>query len=205
VSSRSAARTVSARCADPWLPSERPASTDFQFGWWYAGVGQRWTGSLDMILGVEEQNTMPVTKGSCPPGTYKFAPGRFDNQCDMYHFWSPHAGGGANFLFADGSVHFLAYTAAPVLPQIATRAGGVPVAGEGGGGPELPGDEGHRMSGTYRRSERLARVAIQTGRNVHGQDGSPSAVNTVDDFIERRSHRAAQPRALRPGGGRPGW
>jgi prepilin-type processing-associated H-X9-DG protein len=41
----------------------------------------------------------------------------------MFHFWSPHAGG-ANFAFADGSVHFLAYSAAPVMRALATRAGG---------------------------------------------------------------------------------
>lgn len=102
---------------------ERPPSTDFQYGWWYAGVGQRYTGSADMILGVEEQNVMLVTAGSCPPGTYAFAPGSIANQCDMFHFWSPHSGG-AHFLFADGSVHFLSYSAAPLLPALASRAGG---------------------------------------------------------------------------------
>ncbi|MFO0842015.1 MAG: DUF1559 domain-containing protein [Gemmataceae bacterium] len=34
---------------------ERPPSADFQFGWWYAGSGQRFTGSADLILGVREQ------------------------------------------------------------------------------------------------------------------------------------------------------
>jgi prepilin-type processing-associated H-X9-DG protein len=32
--------------------------------------------------------------------------------------------GGANFLFADGSVKFLPYSAAPLLPALATRNGG---------------------------------------------------------------------------------
>jgi prepilin-type processing-associated H-X9-DG protein len=76
-----------------------------------------------MILGVREENVMPVTVGSCPPGTYSFGPGNFNNQCDMFHFWSPHSGGG-HFLFADGSVHFLSYSAAPILPALASRAGG---------------------------------------------------------------------------------
>ena len=106
---------------------ERPPSTDFQFGWWYAGVGQRFTGSAEMVLGVREKNMMPVTKGSCAPGTYGFAPGSFNNQCDMYHFWSPHTGDGAHFLFADGSVRFLSYSAAPLMPALASRAGGEPV------------------------------------------------------------------------------
>ena len=38
-------------------------------------------------------------------------------------FWSLHPGG-ANFAFADGSVKFLRYSAADILPALATRAGG---------------------------------------------------------------------------------
>jgi prepilin-type N-terminal cleavage/methylation domain-containing protein/prepilin-type processing-associated H-X9-DG protein len=102
---------------------ERPPSADFQFGWWYAGAGQRYTGSADMILGVEEQNKLLVTKGSCPPGAYHFADGSISNQCDMFHFWSLHSGG-AHFLLADGSVRFLSYSIAPLLPALASRAGG---------------------------------------------------------------------------------
>mgnify|MGYP001573091478 CR=1 FL=1 len=29
------------------LAGERPPSADFQFGWWYAGAGQKFTGSAD--------------------------------------------------------------------------------------------------------------------------------------------------------------
>jgi prepilin-type processing-associated H-X9-DG protein len=76
-----------------------------------------------MLLGVLEQNVRPVTRGSCAPGSYPFAPGDLRNQCDMFHFWSLHDGG-AHFLFADGSVSFLTYGAAPILPALASRAGG---------------------------------------------------------------------------------
>jgi prepilin-type processing-associated H-X9-DG protein len=62
----------------------------------------------------------------CPEGPYHFGRGQFSNQCDAYHFWSPHSGG-ANFLFCDGSVHFLSYSADAILPALATRAGREPV------------------------------------------------------------------------------
>ena len=43
--------------------------------------------------------------------------------CDFNHYWSMHSNG-ANFVFADGSVRFLPYTAEPILPALATRNGG---------------------------------------------------------------------------------
>jgi prepilin-type N-terminal cleavage/methylation domain-containing protein/prepilin-type processing-associated H-X9-DG protein len=98
---------------------ERPPSTDHRFGWWYAGWGQGKTGSLDSVTGVCEVN---ITIPSCPPGPYEFGPGNVNDLCAVYHFWSLHPGG-ANFLFADGSVHFLSYSAAPLLPALSTRAG----------------------------------------------------------------------------------
>lgn len=106
------------------LVGERPASADRILGWWYAGHGQNHDGSADTVLGVRERNFHYEPR--CPPGPYHFAPGRFDNQCDAFHFWSPHVGGGTHFLFADGSVRFLAYAADSVLPALATRAGGEP-------------------------------------------------------------------------------
>lgn len=101
---------------------ERPPSADLIFGWWYAGWGQDHDGEADMLLGVRSYNTGVGARG-CPPGPYEFQPGRFDNQCDAFHFWSPHPGG-ANFVFCDGSVRFLRYSANPTMPALATRAGG---------------------------------------------------------------------------------
>lgn len=104
------------------LVGERPPAADFEFGWWYLGWGQQKDGSADMVLGVEERNVLGG-RSACTPGPYHFRPGELSNQCDMFHFWSPHAGG-ANFGFADGGVRFLRYSAAPVMPALATRAGG---------------------------------------------------------------------------------
>ena len=108
---------------------ERPASHDFDFGWWYAGLGQNGTGSADLVLGVREPNLQPIVSGSpCGPGNYPFmAASGFNDPCGMFHFWSPHTGG-ANFAFADGSVRLLRYTANPIMPALATRAGGEVVA-----------------------------------------------------------------------------
>ena len=58
----------------------------------------------------------------CPtPNLY--AAGKVIDPCDAHHFWSLHPGG-AQWVFADGSVRFLPYSAVDVLPALATRAGG---------------------------------------------------------------------------------
>lgn len=103
------------------LVGERPPSTDFRYGWWYAGWGQNKDGEGDGVLGV--RTFCREVSSGCPEGPYHFTAGRFDNQCDAFHFWSPHPGG-ANFAFADGSVRFLRYSADPIMPALPTRAGG---------------------------------------------------------------------------------
>ena len=73
-----------------------------------------------MVLGVREKNFTAL----CGPEANLFGPGSLRQLCDVFHFWSPHVGSGANFLFCDGSVHFIPYSAAPIMPALATRAGG---------------------------------------------------------------------------------
>ena len=75
-----------------------------------------------MTLGARELAVYPSYR-DCPPDANRYHRGRLNDMCDTLHFWSLHIGG-ANFLFADGSVHFLSYSADPILPALATRRGG---------------------------------------------------------------------------------
>jgi prepilin-type processing-associated H-X9-DG protein len=101
------------------MVGERPPSADGHLGWWYAGSGLSYDGSADTVLGVREWN---ANQSGCRPGPSSYSPGQIDNQCDCLHYWSLHPGG-ANFLFCDGSVHFIGYDSAPLMPALATRAG----------------------------------------------------------------------------------
>jgi prepilin-type N-terminal cleavage/methylation domain-containing protein/prepilin-type processing-associated H-X9-DG protein len=105
------------------MVGERPPPNTFQAGQWYQGtwILERF-GGPDGIMHYYE--TPFVLGDPCWRGVpYGYGPGRLNNPCDRLHFWSLHRGG-ANFLFADGSVHFLSYSARDILPALITRAGG---------------------------------------------------------------------------------
>ena len=90
---------------------ERPPSVSTGWGWWAYG-------EFDSSLAVETRRGVGET-GGCPlPGI--FGPGRLTDRCSLLHFWSPH--GPCPWLFVDGSVHSLEYTAP--LAALTTRAGG---------------------------------------------------------------------------------
>lgn len=108
---------------------------NLRFGSWFCAIGQR-NGSIGVVLGVREINYNTgqrhlAWERDCPVGPYHFGPprrtrdvsGSIREECDLLQYWSYHHGG-ANFVYADGSVHFLAYEADSVLPALATRAGG---------------------------------------------------------------------------------
>jgi prepilin-type N-terminal cleavage/methylation domain-containing protein/prepilin-type processing-associated H-X9-DG protein len=108
------------------LLGERPPNPDLVWG-------EHTYNDFDTILPVQDTLLYPapydtsMTTPSYPCGSrvpFSFSPGRFDDNCDMYHFWSPHSGGG-NWVFGDGSARFISYAVSPtVLGQLATRAGG---------------------------------------------------------------------------------
>ncbi len=103
------------------LAGERPPSPDYWYGWWYASG---YPGTGDTVLGVRDRNDrLDETAAACPAGPYAYGPGKPDDLCDAFHFWSRHAGG-AYFALCDGSVRKLTYAADPLMPALASRAGG---------------------------------------------------------------------------------
>jgi prepilin-type processing-associated H-X9-DG protein len=109
------------------LVGERPPGHSLDYGWAFGDIGQDREGTLDSTLGVNEVNlhTTGVPEiDACPSGPYSFSLGRVENPCDQFHYYSLHPGG-ANFLFADGSVHFLSYGIQnKVMRALATMSGG---------------------------------------------------------------------------------
>jgi prepilin-type processing-associated H-X9-DG protein len=106
------------------LIGERPPVFNGRwYGIWYRDSGTYFEGTLGVVMGVREKNRMVVTVGSCPPGYYKFSPGRLGDPCDVFHFWSFHSGG-ANFAFCDGTVRFLGYEKTGIMSALASRNGG---------------------------------------------------------------------------------
>jgi prepilin-type processing-associated H-X9-DG protein len=101
------------------LIGERPPGPQGKFGAWYSDWGFT-VCQLSAILPAGKVNRWDPD--GCPVVPGPLRPGRSDDPCDLVHFWSLHLNG-ANFAFADGSVHFLPNSASPVLPALATRAG----------------------------------------------------------------------------------
>jgi prepilin-type N-terminal cleavage/methylation domain-containing protein/prepilin-type processing-associated H-X9-DG protein len=106
-----------------FIVGERPPPDSFQAGPWYTDtwVLERQGGpNAVLFMGF-------IPDDPCARVTERFlGPGRTDNPCDRFHYWSLHPGG-AHFLFCDGSARFLRYSARGIIPALATRAGGEPV------------------------------------------------------------------------------
>ena len=73
----------------------RRGVSNLYWGWTYCGCGNYATGEVG-----EGDNVLSTQQGLCPG---------LPDGTDNWHFWSYHANG-ANFVLADGSIHFLSYS-----------------------------------------------------------------------------------------------
>jgi prepilin-type processing-associated H-X9-DG protein len=91
------------------------------------GLQTRWRGGSQTGLGTGLQNeTLQYTTGAygnCSPAPALFQAGELIDRCSFNHVWSFHPSG-ANFVLGDGSVRFFNHSAALILVDMATRAGG---------------------------------------------------------------------------------
>jgi prepilin-type N-terminal cleavage/methylation domain-containing protein/prepilin-type processing-associated H-X9-DG protein len=105
---------------------ERPCTGDQFYGWGFApfgtgyGDGDTVLGGNDAYLAVNAFGDLATNVGLQSP---RVPQGAYTGEIDGGHFWSFHTGG-ANFVYADGSVHFLPYSANTVFLAMCTRAGG---------------------------------------------------------------------------------
>ncbi len=105
------------------MVGERPPSTDWWYGWWFAGAGYDGSGTGDVVLGTRDVGYAQAL--GCSTAKVGLQPGHISDNCDQVHFWSMHLNG-ANFLMGDGSVRWLTYKADNILPRLGTRAGSDP-------------------------------------------------------------------------------
>jgi prepilin-type processing-associated H-X9-DG protein len=105
------------------LVGERPPTGDLIFGWCFASYGSG-VSDGEVILGARDV-ALAGFFGDVSTNVGLRAPLNPNDtaRIDGAHWWSYHTGG-VNFLFCDGSVQFLQYSADVVLPQLSTRAGG---------------------------------------------------------------------------------
>ncbi len=114
------------------LIGERPPSNDLYYGWMWAGSGDYpYFAATDTSLGVRE-----ITAPGATPDFFRPGDLNDPNNIHRYHYWSLHPGG-ANWLFGDGGVRFITYSAGTqvvgnfngytnvtLLECMASRAGG---------------------------------------------------------------------------------
>lgn len=100
---------------------ERPAPQSNLAGTWYPGFIKYSGIGPNNLLFMDRR--VKYWDDPCEAPEKAFGPGNIGNSCDRFKFWSLHRGG-ANFLFADGSVAFINYRAGDSVEAMSTREGG---------------------------------------------------------------------------------
>jgi prepilin-type N-terminal cleavage/methylation domain-containing protein/prepilin-type processing-associated H-X9-DG protein len=102
------------------MVGERPPTPDIFWGWW---AFREWDNTLWAVGNINlSPYAWSLTDVVCPDAAF-FSEGDLKSECHAAHFWSFHSGG-ANWLFADGSVQFLTYDAGQtVIPKMASIYG----------------------------------------------------------------------------------
>jgi prepilin-type N-terminal cleavage/methylation domain-containing protein/prepilin-type processing-associated H-X9-DG protein len=98
------------------MVGERPPSSDLYWGWWAYS-------DSDNILAHPNRETYTVSGCS---GNEVYRSDKPTNPTAACHYWSMHPQGGM-WLFADGSVRFIPFSAASTVTQMASRNGGEPI------------------------------------------------------------------------------
>jgi prepilin-type N-terminal cleavage/methylation domain-containing protein/prepilin-type processing-associated H-X9-DG protein len=115
------------------MVAEHPPSPTLIMGWWDSNSPtDSLVGAAETQLAFAQYRDDANQLQHCPnPESFRpgaLFPAQAANNCHFNHIWSCHPGGG-NFLFVDGGVRFLPYSASAVVPSLATRAGGEVVDG----------------------------------------------------------------------------
>jgi prepilin-type N-terminal cleavage/methylation domain-containing protein len=112
---------------------ERPYSFDVYWGWWSYFQYDTTSGSANSFTitginnnGVSHNYAMQLNGSPCPnTPPYHFGDGPNDvaSPCSWNQLWSAHPGRGGHFIFADGSVRWIGYSAKLVVVSLSTYAG----------------------------------------------------------------------------------
>jgi prepilin-type N-terminal cleavage/methylation domain-containing protein/prepilin-type processing-associated H-X9-DG protein len=105
------------------LVGERPPPDSLQAGWWYPDFNWYCATLRGPNNGMSLGDGRACIESDGCSVKVAAGPGRTDNRCDRLHFWSLHPGG-ANFLFADGAIHFPSYSGEPLIMALGSRDGG---------------------------------------------------------------------------------
>ena len=120
INSKVTVKMITDGTSNTLMVGERPPSDGMVYGWWMAGSGDEPRfGATDVVLGTNEN----LTPGGAVRDVYREGSTNDPTDQHRWHYWSSHPFG-SNFLFADGSVHFIGYDIGqPTLNALGTRNG----------------------------------------------------------------------------------